>query len=86
VTVTLISLPLGNCSLEFEPSDIERVIDCIKDLYPEAEAISYGMASSVRFAGCGFTFQNEWDDPCLISHSLIGAKHLRKIHAILTKI
>jgi hypothetical protein len=35
----------------------------------------------VKFGGEEFTFQNEWDDPCLISHSANGDELLRDIRA-----
>ena len=38
------------------------------------------MASDVSFGGENFTFQNKWNDPCLISGTALGDEHLQGIH------
>lgn len=81
--VTLLLLPDGHCSLEFETADIPSVTSAIRQHYgvpnkrprpTSAELDEY------RFGGCSFAFQNEWDDRCLISDSAKGDEILRKLH------
>ena len=68
-------------SLEFETDDLPAVRACIGERYPDWKAAPAGIASVVRFGGEDFTFQNDWDDPCLISSSSRGDELLRIIHA-----
>lgn len=43
-----------------------------------------GIATVVSFGGETFTYQNEWDDPCLISSSNKGDELLRNIYTELS--
>ncbi|MEG3145968.1 hypothetical protein U1839_15010 [Sphingomonas sp. RT2P30] len=71
----------GHLSLEFASSYLAAVRDHIRARYPDVETEFAGIATIVRFGGEEFTFQNEWDDPCLISGSAKGDVILRSIHA-----
>jgi hypothetical protein len=71
----------GHLSLEFENSDLAAIRDHIRARHPDVETEFAGIATIVRFGGEEFTFQNEWDDPCLISGSAKGDEFLRDIHA-----
>lgn len=71
-------------SLEFDNDDLERVGECIRDLYPNVTSRWAGIFKVYCFGGCEFTFQNEWDDPCLIASSDEGHEILRVLHARLT--
>lgn len=71
-------------SLEFEDGDLQRVGLSIRELYPNASSYWAGIFKVYSFGGCEFTFQNEWDDPCLISNSDDGDAILRSLHAQLT--
>jgi hypothetical protein len=66
--------------LEFEEEDIAHVVEGIRAEFGKAEQKQFAMASEVRFGGATFVFQNEWQDPCLISSSLQGDQCLRQIH------
>jgi hypothetical protein len=68
-------------SLEFEPTDVDAVQSYIREQYPDVRSKAAGIATIVKFGGEEFTFQNDWDDPCLISHSANGDELLRDIHA-----
>lgn len=68
-------------SLEFETSDLEAVRLYINQRYGGMDSKAAGIAAIVTLAGEDFTFQNEWDDPCLIAHSIKGDALLRAIHA-----
>lgn len=68
-------------SLEFDVSDIDAVRLHIRERYPDVRSKKAGIATVVSFCGEEFTFQNEWEDPCLISGSVKGDELLRAIHA-----
>jgi hypothetical protein len=66
-------------SLEMGSEDLDAVKAHIKSTYPDVTSEPAGIATRVQFAGADFTFQNEWDDPCLISGSVEGDRLLRSI-------
>jgi hypothetical protein len=68
-------------SLEFATSDLDGLRSYIRDRYPDVSSKAAGIATVVSFGGESFTFQNEWDDPCLISRSAKGDELLRAIHS-----
>jgi hypothetical protein len=68
-------------SLEFEVTDLDAVRAYIQDHYAGASSKAAGIATIVTIEGEPFTFQNEWDDPCLISGSAKGDELLRAIYA-----
>ena len=68
-------------SLEFDTSDLDAVRAHIRERHTDVTSIPAGIYSVVRFGGEEFTFQNEWDDPCLISASAKGDELLRAVHA-----
>lgn len=71
-------------SLEFEDGDLRRVGRCIRARYPDAGSRWAGFFRVHTFGGWEFVFQNEWDDPCLISNSNEGDAILRSLHGELT--
>ncbi|MFA6112525.1 MAG: hypothetical protein WC729_00985 [Sphingomonas sp.] len=77
MAITLLSLANGHSSLEFEPSDLPGVDSAIRDRFGMPEQRHYPASTEYRFGGCSFAFQNEWDDPCLISGSVEGDEILR---------
>ena len=68
-------------SLEFEVADLDAVRSYIQAHYADVTSEAAGIAAIVTIEGEPFTFQNEWDDPCLISASARGDELLRSIHA-----
>jgi hypothetical protein len=80
MAVTLLSLSNGHYSLEFEPADLSAVASAIRNHYGVPDKRQYPTSAEYRFGGCSFTFQNEWDDPCLISGSAEGDDILKKLH------
>ncbi len=66
-------------SLEFNATDTDAVRECIRTLYGKVSSEAAGITTVVTFAGEDFTFQDEWDEPCLISHSAKGDDLLRAI-------
>jgi hypothetical protein len=75
-------LEVGNhLSLEIDPGQLDAVRSYIRQTYPELRSSRAGIAATVSFAGCDFLFQNDWDDPCLISGSTEGDAILRSICA-----
>ena len=67
-------------SLEIDSGDLDAVKAYIKAEFPDVASEPAGIADRVKFGGAEFTFQNEWDDPCLISGSSEGDRLLRSIH------
>jgi hypothetical protein len=80
MAVTLLPLSNGHYSLEFEPADLPQVGAAIRDRYGVPDKRKHPTSAEYRFAGCSFTFQNEWDDPCLISGSSEGDCILHILH------
>ncbi len=52
--------------------------DC-STLFGKADEKQCVMAAEVTFGGATFTFQSEWEDPCLISSTHEGDQFLRQI-------
>jgi len=67
-------------SLEFETNDLEAIHQYISERFPDMRSKAAGIATIVTFGGEDFTFQNDWDDPCLISGSTKGDELLRAVH------
>jgi hypothetical protein len=84
MAVTLLPLSDGHYSLEFEPSDLPLVASVIRDRYGVPEKEHHPTCVEYRFGGCSFVFQNEWDDPCLISGSAQGDDILKALYEILS--
>ena len=76
----ILKLSDGHVSLEFQERDILAIRTLIAALFGEATQKQFIMASVVGFGGENFTFQNEWNDPCLISGTALGDEHLQRIH------
>ena len=80
MAVSLLPLSNKHYSLEFETADIERVNTTIIELYGRPIISRHATCMNYIFGGCDFTFQTEWDDPCLISDSSEGDNILKKLH------
>ena len=83
MTTQIVKIKNGLTSLEFEEDDMSAVRSTIVALFGKASVTKYVMASEVKFGGETFAFQNEWDDPCLISGTEQGGEYLQRIHAAL---
>ncbi len=77
--ISLLALPDGHLSLEFGTSDLAAVAAAIRNRYGEPAVTRHLASAEYRFGGCSFTFQNEWDDPCMISGSPEGDAVLRAL-------
>lgn len=86
MAVTLLYLANGHYSLEFRPADLPSVASAIRDRYGAPDKRQYPLSAEYRFGGCRFAFQNEWDDPCLISTSTEGNEILKHLYADLSNI
>jgi hypothetical protein len=80
MTVTLLAVG-EHLSREFETDDIDAVRALIRASYADWKTAPAGIATAVRSGSEDFTFQNEWDDPCLISSSTRGDELLRTLHS-----
>ncbi|WP_206539698.1 hypothetical protein [Leisingera sp. ANG-S5] len=79
ITFKILELSSGRLSLEFSASDLTAVREAIESIYGVPEITAYPACASVKFAGCMFVFQNEWNDPCLISQSEEGNRILKDL-------
>jgi len=68
-------------SLEYAPQDQDSVKAVIRELFGAPMVAQHVMSATVTIDGEDFTFQNEWDDPCLISRTARGAEILQAIAA-----
>ncbi|HJV43899.1 hypothetical protein [Caulobacter sp.] len=79
MTVSLLRLEAG-CSLEFAPSDIERVKAALEQLYGvPLVGKSSPILTVYTFASANLIFQNEWEDPCLIANEPEGVAMLEQV-------
>jgi hypothetical protein len=84
MAVTLLNVG-DHLSLEFETSDIDAVQACIRRQHSGWNVRCAGVYDTIRFGGEAFTYQNEWDDPCLLSSSAQGDEILRRLHVELAE-
>jgi len=79
MAVTLLPLDDG-CSLEFANEDMERVRQALERRYGSPEVDKrHPWLTVYRYPHAELTFQNEWDDPCLIASAAPGIAMLRQI-------
>lgn len=74
-------LPIqGGWSLEFAEVDIERVRQALEKRYgvPQVDKI-HQTITIYRYPGAELTFQNDWQDPCLIATNPCGIAMLEHI-------
>lgn len=83
MAITLLPLSDGHVSLEFATSDLDLIGSAIRREYGVPVVKRHVMSAEYRFGGASFTFQNEWDDPCLISGSDEGDQILRHLAAVI---
>ncbi len=76
----LLTCDNGVLSLEFEPSDMDGVRAVIIRQFGALTVERRVISSEVHFGGESFTFQNEWDDPCLITSTENGRAILRRLY------
>jgi hypothetical protein len=79
MAVSLLWLNDGSCSLEFEPSDIDRVSTVLSAQYGKPKIERYPTLTVYTFSNASLTFQSEWDDPCLIASSAEGIAMLETL-------
>jgi len=66
-------------SLEMDPAGLDAVRAFIGQTYPDLTTRVAGIATQIYFAGSEFLFENEWDDPYLLSKTAEGDELLRAI-------
>ena len=79
MAISIQHLSGGGASLEFSTADLAAVRTAIAHRYGRMRRRWFVVAAEVTFGGERFAFQNEWNDPCLISHSERGVKMLELI-------
>jgi hypothetical protein len=80
VTISLLELPSGNVSLEFDAADAGRLSAALAAAGPVRVLERSALHDLVEFEGERFLYYREWD-PCLISTSPAGASVLRRLAA-----
>lgn len=84
MAVRLIQIDDKTLSLEFDVADIDRVEATIKNKYGKLRKKRAGIATNYKFGGCNFNFQNEWEDPCLITDTAKGREILKDLNSLLS--
>lgn len=79
--VSLLELKEGGCSLEFAIEDIDRVRTALSARYGSPTVTKYPVLTVYAFGETELTFQNEWDDPCLVACTPTGEVMLRTVVA-----
>jgi hypothetical protein len=74
---SLLELNGGMASLEISESDIAIVKQLIIEMWGVPKVTRHPACDSLEFAGESFTFQNDWNDPCLIADTNGGREILR---------
>ena len=80
MNVRILELNNGHVSLEFGEKDVSLVAMTATKLFGEVSHKPYIMAAEVYFGGAKFTYQDEWNDPCLISNTDLGDACLRRVY------
>lgn len=73
-------LPIqGGYSLEFAEADIERVRQALEKRYgvPDVDK-GHPTHTIYGYPGADLSFQNDWEDPCLIATKACGPRRLRQ--------
>ncbi|MDY6922613.1 MAG: hypothetical protein SWI22_01480 [Pseudomonadota bacterium] len=79
MAISIMTLTGGGVSLEFDTADAPAVRKAIARRYGRIRRRWFVLAAEVTFGGERFAFQNEWNDPCLISLSAVGAEMLERV-------
>lgn len=79
MAISILTLSDGGVSLEFSSTDAKAVREAIRQRYGRMRRRWFVVSADVTFGGERFIFQNEWNDPCLISRSPAGASMLEQI-------
>ena len=79
MAISIMTLTGGDVSLEFDRVDAPAIRKAISQRYGRLRRRWFSVAAEVTFGGERFAFQNEWNDPCLISRSAVGAEMLERI-------
>lgn len=82
--VSLLELKEGGCSLEFALVDIDRVRRALTARYGNPKITKQPVLTIYTYGRTELTFQNEWDDPCLVASTPAGEAMLRTVAADLT--
>lgn len=77
MSISLLELANGRVSLEFEESDFSVIVKTIRDIHGVPNKTLKATYTEYQFEGSRFLFQNEWEEPCLISTSAKGDAILR---------
>lgn len=79
MSISLLELANGRVSLEFEESDFSVIVQTIRDIHGLPNKTLKTTYTEYQFGGSRFLFQNEWEDPCLISTSVDGDAILKSL-------
>ncbi|MDO9587979.1 MAG: hypothetical protein Q7J13_08580 [Brevundimonas sp.] len=79
MAISILNLSGGGVSLEFSSADARAVREAIRQRYGRMRRRWFVLSAEVTFGGERFLFQNEWNDPCLISRSAAGGEMLERL-------
>ena len=83
MAVTLRSVNDATLVLEFEPDEIDRVRDTLRETYGVPEISRYPLFTVYIFEKASLTFHNNWDAPCLIASDEAGHAMLREVSRLI---
>jgi hypothetical protein len=66
-------------SLEIAQDEVSHLRNSIVRNWGMPRVVRYPAYETLSFAGEEFTFQNEWDDPCLITSTSNGVEILKEL-------
>ena len=78
--MNIIEMASNNVSLEFGPSELDAVLSGLRG-YGQLRREARTTYELLTVDGEQFIFENEWDEPCLISKSARGDAMLRELAA-----
>jgi hypothetical protein len=78
---SLLHLEDGKVSLEFASAKLPDVRKLITRNWGNPDIVQHVDHVRITIAGHEFIYQNEWDDPCLISVTLAGSQLLEQLHS-----
>ena len=81
MTISLVRCSPTIYSLEFAPEDKTAVKAAIAELFGIPSVSPSAFLATVRIDGEDFTFQEEWEDPCLITSTARGKEILDALAA-----
>lgn len=78
---SLLQLDDGKLSLELGEDELPLVKHLIDRDWGQPQITRHATHDTLLIKGLEFIFQNDWDDPCLISSCAKGSEMLKALHS-----